>query len=194
MRLNLPAQSRSSSTTARILSLTSPGVKSPVVLESIFSDIINGTSTGFVDHDAEGQKRTLFLDLVGFVDDIPALNDVLDVMGHTAAACCHLCRFLRRSSTLVGSQYTDTVSDGFNSAFRRGSFQHAAVHDALQMTMRVASWESNPSQEAYFSRSTNSGQHFLRQRLLVLQRMVAFRLFLAILIHTEHVSSPRAIY
>ncbi len=105
--MNLPVDSRSSPSAVRVLSLTPPGVKADEILNSIFDDILHGMTTGFEDYDADGRKRRIFLDLVAFLGDTPALNSFLDVLGHTSNACCHLCRFTRGSTTLVGSRYAE---------------------------------------------------------------------------------------
>ncbi len=127
--LNIPPKQRKTPDAVRVLSLTPPGVKSAVVLSHILSDIIQGMTVGFLDVDADGVRRRIFLDLVGVVGDTPALNSTLDVLGHTAAACCHLCRYVRGSSSLIGSRYANAGYHGFHSAFSRSFFQQTAVQD-----------------------------------------------------------------
>ena len=95
-----------------MISLTPPGVSGEVVLDSILPDIIQGMAHGFLDIDADGVKRRIFLDLVGFMGDTPAINHFLDILGHTASCCCHLCRFIRGSDTLIGSKYASSEDSG----------------------------------------------------------------------------------
>ncbi len=127
--LNLSLAARSSSSAVRVLSLAPPGACADEILKSIFDDVLHGLTRGFVDYDADGRKRRIFLDLVGFLGDTPALNSFLDVLGHTSTACCHLCRYVRGSSTLIGSRYTAGHSHGMISHAMRTYFQHAAVRD-----------------------------------------------------------------
>ncbi len=147
LSLNLPEKARASKNAVRILSLTPPGVKSVAVLQRILTDISHAATDGVVDYDAEGRKRRVFIDLVGLVGDTPALNSALDVLGHTANACCHLCRFMRHSSFEIGSKYCTKGGNGAESAFRRGYFQHAAVHDsaAQRETCRLLGIRHNPN-------------------------------------------------
>ncbi len=68
---------------------------------------------------------------MAFFGDTPALNSVLDLLGHTSAAFCHLCRYARGSRTLIGSKYSNIGFNGLHSVFSR-------VHDcgATQETCR----------------------------------------------------------
>lgn len=93
--LNLTSKHRSSSKAVRVVTLLPDSVPISVVLDEILKDIKIGMTTGYEDYDANGRKVVIFLDLVGVIGDTPALNEVLDVKGHTAIACCHLCRFRR---------------------------------------------------------------------------------------------------
>ncbi len=64
--LNLPARAKSSPSSVRILTLTPPGVNISTALLRILPDIVEGMTDGFLDYDAEGTRRRIFLDLVGF--------------------------------------------------------------------------------------------------------------------------------
>ncbi len=86
------------------------GVRSAPSFDAVEEDLVRGFTEGFVYMDADGTRRRIFLDLVGVVGDAPPVNEVLDVLGHTGNACCHLCHFVRHSETLIGSRYTDTRS------------------------------------------------------------------------------------
>ncbi len=127
--LNLPTSASRTPNDVRIISLTPPGVKSDTVLRAIVSDVVKGMKEGFLDFDADGNKRRIFLDLVGFVGDTPALNASLDVMGHTSSVCCHLCRFVRQSATIIGSRYTGKAPDGYLTSSRRGAYQEQSIRD-----------------------------------------------------------------
>ncbi len=41
----------------------------------------------------------------------PAISQYVDVLGHTASACCHLCRFI----TILGSTYASGICRGMQS-------------------------------------------------------------------------------
>ncbi len=74
-------------------------------------------------------KIRIFLDLVGFIGDTPAINSVLDVLGYTSSSCCHLCKMMRRSNSIVGSRYARRDYHAFSSSVCRGMYQHTAVRD-----------------------------------------------------------------
>ena len=93
--LNLTSEQRSSSEAVRVLSLVPKSIPISLVIDEILSDVKQGMTVGYEDYDANGDKVVIFLDMVGCIGDTPALNQVLDVKGHTAIACCHLCRFRR---------------------------------------------------------------------------------------------------
>ncbi len=97
--LNIPERSRASKNAVRILTLTQPVVKSVAALQNLLDDILESATEGVVDCDADGHKTRILIYLVGILGDPAAVNGNLDVLGHTATACCHLCRFVRRSDT-----------------------------------------------------------------------------------------------
>ncbi len=131
---NLPLQDRSSPSAVRIPSVTPPGVKNEAVFDKIKADITQGITEGFVDIDANGETRRIFLDLVCFVGDTPAINSALDVLVHNATDYCHVCRFRRGSSALVGSKYTAQLHHGSITSQSRGYYQHMAVRDSAAQT------------------------------------------------------------
>ncbi len=128
--LNIPQKARSSPNSVRIISLTPPGIKRDVVFKNIQDDIIRGMTEGFSDYDADGMQIRIFLDLVGFIGDTPAINAALDVLGHTGGACCHLCTFKRSPLSLVGGRFTRPVPGGLSSASGRRFYQHMALRDS----------------------------------------------------------------
>ncbi len=128
--LNLPTTARSSSNAVRILSLTPPGVDCSEVFKAIEADIVQGITEGFLDYDAEGVQRRIFLDLVGYLGDTPAINSELDTLGHTANACCHLCTYSRYSCSLLGSRYTGMNYCGAQTATGRSMSKHTAIRDS----------------------------------------------------------------
>lgn len=102
---------------------------------------------GFEDFDAEGQKRKIFLDVVGFLGDTPALNGSLDVLGHTSTACCHLCKFTRGSQSELGSRYARSGCNGSITAFKRSFYQHTAVRDSSAESEAFRLLGMKPSRE-----------------------------------------------
>lgn len=98
----------------RKLSLTPAGISTNHILSHIINDIVKGTTEGFKDLDSEGNCVTIFLDVVGYIADYPALSEAIDVLGHTSNVPCHLCFFQKYDqSGARGADYgyaTDIVS------------------------------------------------------------------------------------
>jgi hypothetical protein len=107
--------------------------------------------------DANGKEVVVFLDVVGFVGDTPAISHVLDVRGHNALAPCPWCSFLRDDNELHrGSRYGfPTSMNARHSSFMRfksraESFRKAAPSDKDCQTLgftRHISAESTPFHE-----------------------------------------------
>ncbi len=127
--INLPSAARNSQHSVRILAQSPPGVNVSELIVKLIPDLIAGSTEGFKDVDGDGNIRRVFLDLVGVLGDTPALNEVLDVLGHTSTFCCHLCRFSRGSSTILGARYAGLSPCAAQTASRRGFYQHTAVRD-----------------------------------------------------------------
>ncbi len=165
--LNLPTAARASPNTVRILSLTPPGVKADTVLKEIAEDVIEGMTEGFVEYDSDRKEIRIFLDLVGFLGDTPAINSVLDVLGRTSSARCHLCAMVRRSDTIVGSLYSREGYYGFTSASCRGFYQHTALRDcgAKSETLRLLGISAIDSKN-------NCRLHEIRDRMMEVRHLI----------------------
>lgn len=94
--LGLPPDERAGYAAVRCLGLTPPNVSSNEVLLHIIPDIVQCTTNGVQGKTAGGESVTIFLDIVAYIGDYPAVSHVLDVLGHTARAPCHLCSFVRQ--------------------------------------------------------------------------------------------------
>jgi hypothetical protein len=129
--LGVPPVSRAGCGAVRILGLTPPGVSTNEVLAEIIPDILQGTTEGFELTDANGERVTAFLDVVGFVGDYPAVTHALDILGHNAGAPCHLCAFQRDEGSGTGaSRYGySTEAHARSNAFVRTGARVLAVRD-----------------------------------------------------------------
>jgi hypothetical protein len=87
----------------RFSGLTPPGVSTNSIISSIIPYIVRGATTGFECVDANGAAITVFLDLVGFVGDYPAITHTLDLLGHTACSPFHICVFRREDGSGRGA-------------------------------------------------------------------------------------------
>ncbi len=117
--LNILRHLRDDPRAIRTISLTPPGMKCRDVLQTIVDDVVLGMNKGFTFYEANGVRRRIFLDKGAFLGDTPALNEPLDVLGHTGASCCHLCRFTSGSSTDFGSRFATCGSHGSSTPWRR---------------------------------------------------------------------------
>lgn len=109
---NLEPRPRNSQHSVRVCAASPPDVKVDALFDRLADEIGKGGAEGFLEFDARGTRRRIFLDLLGFVGDTPALNDCLDVRGHCAKAPCHQCRFRRKSSDVATSRYFSDIWNG----------------------------------------------------------------------------------
>lgn len=94
--LGIPPNWRTTRTAVHLLGLTPPGISTNQVLLSIIDDIVKMTTEGADGWDPDGNLVKIFIDIVGFIADYPAITHTLDVMGHNATAPCSLCTFRRQ--------------------------------------------------------------------------------------------------
>jgi hypothetical protein len=93
----------------RVLGLAPPGISTNLILSEFIKDIVKGSTQGFASFDADGSPITIFLDIVGFIGDYPAVTHVNDLLGHTACSPCHICTFQREDGSGTGaSRYAYT--------------------------------------------------------------------------------------
>eukprot|EP00171_Calliarthron_tuberculosum_P023015 IDg23015t1 len=124
---NIAAQYCNDPSSVRILSLTPPGVKAEFVLSEVMDDIALMSTEGIEVYDAHGTLTRVFFDLVALLGDTPGLNASLDVMGHTASVCCHLCRYHRHSRYPKGPKFCFPNEHGGKTAFARTVWKHRAI-------------------------------------------------------------------
>ena len=128
--LSIPSWSRFGMESIRVLSLTPPGVSTNDAITAITSDIVESSADGIGVDMPDGSRITLFIDLVGYIGDYPAMNSLLDVTGVAEKAPCNFCTFVRArvggqdddgdGSRIEGSSYayTSAIHSG-NLAFHR---------------------------------------------------------------------------
>lgn len=96
----------------------------PCLLVDINDPMINGR----VVLDAEGNTRHMFIDVVALLGDTPGLNALLDVVGHTGAACCHCCTCNSRTDNKLLNGYLASTAGWARGSYRQTVTRHRAVH------------------------------------------------------------------
>jgi hypothetical protein len=94
--MGIPPAQRAGYGAVRCIGLTPPGVSTNEVLQYIVPDLVNCCTTGVQGLDPNGNPVTIFIDVLGFIGDYPAVSHALDVLGHNSRAPCHLCCFVRQ--------------------------------------------------------------------------------------------------
>jgi hypothetical protein len=94
--MGLPPTKRSGYGAVRCIGLTPPQVSTNEVLQHIIPDLVASCTKGVDGQDPSGNPVTIFVDVLGFIGDYPAVSHALDVLGHNSRAPCHLCSFLRQ--------------------------------------------------------------------------------------------------
>ena len=92
----IPHYARTSSASARVLTLG--GYKQNVndTLSLIIDDIVQGTIRGIDGIDPNGSNVRIFLDAFALIGDYPAVTAGSDVSGHTSDSFCSFCGITRR--------------------------------------------------------------------------------------------------
>jgi hypothetical protein len=120
--LGLPPENRAGAPAVRVLGLAPPGVSTNEIFRAIIPEIIRGTTEGFKTLDANGMEVLVFLDVVGFIGDTPAIIHMVDILrGHNALAPCTWCAFRRNDNQVhKGSRYGAPVTvNSRHSSFAR---------------------------------------------------------------------------
>jgi hypothetical protein len=88
-----PSQ-RSGYGAVRYIGPTPPQVSSNEILQYIIQDIVKCSTTGVRGVDPWGNPVTIFIDVLGYIGDYPAVTHSLDFLGHNYWASYHLCSFI----------------------------------------------------------------------------------------------------
>ena len=95
--LGLPLHLRRSSAATRVLTLIPDGKNARHVFKMIEDDLVQSASTGVDAVDPYGQRVRVYVDVVSFFADYPAVTEMTDVRGHMANAFCTFCTMHRRN-------------------------------------------------------------------------------------------------
>ena len=115
----LHVRSRRSQYSIRTVSLTPAGVSTNLVIDFLVDDMVKGSIDGFECIDAFGNKVKVFLDIMGFIGDYPAVSAVVDISGHNSTAPCTHCGFVfNKSAGMPVYAYTTSVTSR-HSSYRR---------------------------------------------------------------------------
>ena len=134
--LGVPPWERRGVNSIRILGVTPTGVSSNHIVRAVSSDIANCSSVGIPVEFPDKTKLTLFLDIVGYLGDYPAMVHMLDVTGVHGVAPCNFCTF-RRASTIntdVSSwNGCETSSYGYSSSIHSANLSFRRSKDRMRV-------------------------------------------------------------
>jgi hypothetical protein len=97
--MGIPPAQRAGYGAVRCIDLTPPQMSTNVVLQYIVPDLVKCCTTGVQGQDPTANPVKIFIDVLGFIGDYPAISHALDVLGHNSRAPCHLCCFVRQDRT-----------------------------------------------------------------------------------------------
>jgi hypothetical protein len=95
--MGIPPSQRSGYGAVRYIGITSPQVSSNEIIQYIIQDIVKFSTTGVGGVDPWGNLATVFIDVLGYIGDYPAVTHSFDLHGHNSRAPCHLCFFIRQN-------------------------------------------------------------------------------------------------
>jgi hypothetical protein len=84
--MGIPPAQRSGYDAVRYIGLTPPQVSRKEILQYIIQDIVNCSTTGVRGVDPCGNPVTIFIDVLGYIGDYPAVTHSLDLLGHNSRA------------------------------------------------------------------------------------------------------------
>jgi hypothetical protein len=97
--IGIKPEERAGFASVRCITLAPSNVSTNEVLMHITPDIVKCTMTGVEGMNAYGASVTVFLDIMRYIGDYPAVTHALNVLGYNSRALCHLCAFLRQDRT-----------------------------------------------------------------------------------------------
>lgn len=156
--LNLPRQLRRGSPAVRVLSVTPPGSNVLEVFDAILNNVLKGATHGFPAVAPDGTTVQVYLDLVAWIADTPAGNQLLDTRGHTATAPCHLCSFSIPEKSSQRGRYIGTHASGGLTRYSRTLAGHRAIRDTFPATGTGASGQAVTASSATYQRGSRPGR------------------------------------
>ena len=161
--LGIPVWERSGVNSIRILGVTPAGVSSNVLLNAIIPDISKASSEGVNVPMPDGSTTVLFLDVVGYIGDYPAMVHLLDVNGVHGLAPCNFCTFHKSRSTT--SDETGPVTATESSSYAYSTAIHSGNISFRRTRERMAMWRSSASPEDLQRIGLKSIQNFDEEQL-----------------------------
>lgn len=139
---------RKDPSSARFITVLPPGSNALQAMRNFVNDLVHGMTKGSKIIDAAGNQRTIFLDCVGMLGDTPGINGMLDVLGHSHQACCHLCSYFSKSDSPLINGYvrrdgTSARTYARRTIWRQNAVRSMNVPDEISTILGV---EINPSQ------------------------------------------------
>ena len=127
--VGMSLKARSSRTAVHVISLTPPGVSTNEVMLDIIPDIVKGAKDGVVGTMPCGRQITIFLDIVGYIAEYPAVAAPIDVLGHVGDSPCTHCsirKFKQSGASTMG--YTTNIHALNDASVRCGERHNALRH------------------------------------------------------------------
>ena len=132
--LGVPVWERSGVNSIRILGVTPAGVTSNVLINAIIPDIAKASSEGVSVAMPDGSALVLFLDVVGYIGDYPAMVHLLDVNGVHGLAPCNYCTFHKArasSSEETGPVPIESSSYAYSTAIHSGNLSFRRTRERM---------------------------------------------------------------
>ena len=114
---------------ARLLAVTPPGADGDAVLRLLEADMVEGTTTGWVVADPDGNSMRVFLDVCFFIGDYLQVSKSSHLRGHNGVAPCSLCAYHKPGGS--GVQYGGSGSSA-DAGLARTSARTVAVLEAVR--------------------------------------------------------------
>ena len=117
--LGIPVGKRNAQTCIRKICLCAPGTNANNIFELLFDDIRESMINGIDIYTMHGKVK-IFLDIVAYIGDAPALASLNGLKGHMSNIPCHLCLLIKNSTNTMNMKYCEHAeNDSTNPSKRR---------------------------------------------------------------------------
>ena len=127
MPLGLPLELRQSPAAARVITLIPHNQDERKLFKIIEDDVLRAGRDGVTVIDPYGNIAKVFIDMVSFFADYPAVTSMCDVRGHTATAFCTFCSMQKRDEVCGRNLLYSTLMHSRRLGFMRFDARTIAI-------------------------------------------------------------------
>ena len=153
MPLGIPAEDRRTCAVTRVITLVPHGLDMRKVFRLLEADLVKSATNGVEVIDPYGKRAKVFVDLVSFFGDYPAVTAMADVRGHTANAFCTFCTMRKRDDAQGHNLLYDSAAHARRLGYMRFDMRTQAIRALqggvhLEKALGLSTQDKGPAAEA----------------------------------------------